>query len=44
MDSDPEWHQKTVEECWQKEEQEEEKNLLCLTRKALRNIFSIGKY
>jgi len=26
MDSDPEWLLKTVEECWQKEEQEEETN------------------
>jgi hypothetical protein len=42
MDSDPEWPVKTVEECWQKEEQEEEKNLLCLTKKALSKKFSLS--
>ena len=39
MDSDPEWHQKTVEECWQKEEQEEEKNLLDCIQNFLFRIF-----
>jgi len=33
MDSDPEWPVKMAEGCWQKEEQEGEKNLPSLMRR-----------
>lgn len=40
MVSDPEWPQKTEEEFWLKEEQEEELSLLSLTRKELNNDYT----